>query len=62
MDYKKVSDLVFEGIDHSDYPEFCDAHVVSGMYDGEEMSDEMIDDINDNHREFMYQQLMDYLF
>tara|TARA_Y100000310_G_C20326135_1_gene643086 strand:+ start:64 stop:261 length:198 start_codon:yes stop_codon:yes gene_type:complete len=33
LDYSKIDDVVIENIDHSDYPDFCDAYVSSAMYD-----------------------------
>ena len=33
LDYDKIDDVVIENIDHSDYPDFCDAYVASAMYD-----------------------------
>ena len=33
LDYGKIDDVVIENIDHSDYPDFCDAYVASAMYD-----------------------------
>tara|TARA_B100001079_G_C16019437_1_gene343767 strand:+ start:52 stop:249 length:198 start_codon:yes stop_codon:yes gene_type:complete len=33
LDYEKIDDVVIENIDHSDYPDFCDAYVASAMYD-----------------------------
>ena len=33
LDYSKIDDVVVEGIDHNDYPDFCDAYIASAMYD-----------------------------
>ena len=32
-DYKKIDDVVVEGINHSDAPDYCDAYVASAKYD-----------------------------
>ena len=32
MDYHEIDDIVIEGIDHNDYPDFCDAYIESAMY------------------------------
>jgi hypothetical protein len=33
LDYKKIDDVVVEGIDHSDAPDYCDAYIASAKYD-----------------------------
>ena len=35
---KVYSDLEWDGIDHRDYPDYCDAYVVRGMINGREMT------------------------
>lgn len=62
FDIKKVGHLQFEGIDHGDYPDYCDAYVVGGDYDGRELTDEEVDLINDEYRDFMYEKLMNHIF
>lgn len=62
IDLTKVSNLDFEDIDHKDYPDFCDAFVISADYEDREMTEEELDDLNDNYREFVHEKLFDYLF
>ena len=47
MDYKKIDNIEIDGIDTKDYPDFCDAYIVSADYDGVPMTDEQLDEIND---------------
>ena len=61
IDYSKVSDLEFEGIDFNDSPDFCDAFVSRGLYDGEEMTEAQLEELN-NDTDFVYEQLMEYLY
>ena len=61
MDNSKIDNLVFEGIDYSDYPEFTDAFIDSGDYDGRKMTDAELDEINEDS-EFVYKKLMEYLY
>lgn len=61
MDYSKISNIQFDGIDHSDYPDYCDAHIVSADYDGEEMDETQIELLNED-RDFIYEKLINYLF
>lgn len=46
------------------YPDFCDSFVTAGSYDsdGEDFTDEEIDYINDNHSDYVYDQVIDYYF
>ena len=60
LDYKKIGNIEFDGIDHKDYPDYCDAYIVSAEYDGEQMTEEQIEELNDD-RDFVYESLMDYL-
>jgi hypothetical protein len=60
MDYNKITNIEFEGIDYRDSPDFSDAHIISAEYEGEEMTDEQIQDLNENS-DFVYSALMDYL-
>lgn len=61
LDYKKIGNIEFDGIDHKDYPDYCDAYIVSAEYDGEEMTDKQIELLNDD-RDYVYEKLMDYLY
>ncbi len=61
MDLSKVENLEFDGIDFRDYPDFSDAHVVNADYDGVPMTDEQLDELSDEYRDFVYQKLWDYL-
>jgi hypothetical protein len=42
-------------IDHRDAPDFVDAYIDSGEYNGIPMTDEQLDDVNENHRDFVYE-------
>jgi hypothetical protein len=45
-----------------DYPDFCDAFVVSADMNGWPMNSEELEDLNENYREFIYEKLIDKLF
>jgi hypothetical protein len=60
FDYTKISNIEFDGIDHDDYPDYCDAHIVSAEYDGREMTEDEIEALN-NDSSFVYERLMDSL-
>lgn len=61
MDYKKITDVVLDGINFEDYPDFCDAYIVSADYDGEPMSDYQIDKLNEDS-DFVYTKVEEFLY
>jgi hypothetical protein len=61
LDYSKITNIEFDGIDHSDYPDFCDAHITSAEYDGVQMTEEQIEEINEDS-DFVYESLMNHLY
>ena len=60
MDYTKITDIEFDGIDHSDAPDYCDAYIVKANYNGREMTEEELEFINEDSG-FIHEKLMDYL-
>jgi len=61
MDYKKIDNIDFDGIDYNDYPDFCDAFIVSADYDGVEMTEEQLEALN-NDSDYVYERLQFYLY
>ncbi len=61
MNYLKITNVYVDGIDTSDYPDFCDAFIASAEYDGEDMTDEQLDEINE-HYDFVYECVMNQIF
>jgi hypothetical protein len=61
LDYAKISDVEVDGIDTADYPDFCDAFIAYAEYDGKEMTDEQLDEINDDY-DFVYSCITDFIF
>ena len=59
LDYTKISAMEFDGIDHSDYPDYSDAYVCYAEYDGVPMTEEQLESLDPD---FVYDKLMDYLF
>jgi hypothetical protein len=60
MDYKKIDNIEIDGIDTKDYPDFCDAYIVSADYDGVPMTDKQLDELNEDG-DYVYGHIMDYL-
>lgn len=60
MDQSKVHGLKFEGIDHTDYPDYCDAYISSSMIGDKELTEEEIEELN-NDGTYKLEKLMEYL-
>lgn len=62
IDFNKISNVSISDIKASDYPDFVDAYIACAEYEGKEMSIEMIDYINDNHTDYVYEQVIKQIF
>jgi len=62
IDFKLVTNVSVDGIDTRDYPDFTDAFIESAEYDGKPMTDEMLDQINDDHLDFVQECVYNQLF
>lgn len=61
LDYSKITDIALGGADEKDYPDFGDAYICDAKYDGEWMTDEMLEILNDDS-DFVYKQVMKRFF
>lgn len=61
LDFSKVSNVQIAGIDHRYYPDYSDAYIEEADYDGEPMTDELLEELNDD-RDFVYQKVIDHIF
>ena len=61
MNYKLIDNIEVDGIDTKDYPDFCDAFISSADYDGVEMTDEQLDELNEDS-DFVYECVQNHLF
>lgn len=61
LDLSKVSNCQVAGIDHRDYPDYCDAYIEEAEYDGQPMTDEQLEELNDD-QDFVYQKVIDHIF
>lgn len=62
----EIDDIEIDGVDTRDYPDFCDAYI-NNMWlveNGEvrEATDAELEDINDNERDFVYDEVYDSIF
>lgn len=53
IDFELVTDITLDGVEMNDFPDFCDAFIVSAYYDGKPMSEEMLNKINKEHFDFV---------
>ena len=60
IDKSKIDNIVFDGINHKDAPDYCDAYIVSADYNGVPMDDEDLDELNENS-EFIHEKLIKHL-
>jgi hypothetical protein len=61
LNYDLIDNIEFEGIDPNDYPDYCDAYIISADYDGREMTEDEIEELNDDSG-FVYDKLMNFLY
>lgn len=56
----RIEDVIVSGIDMNDYPDFCDAFIESAKLNGREMSEEELDELNDD-KDFVYEKVWEQL-
>ena len=61
IDINKVDNIEVDGIDTRDYPDFVDAFISYAEIDGVELTDEQLDELNDNY-DFVYDCVINKLF
>ena len=61
MDYSKIESVEVEGIDHTDYPDYVDAFISYAEYDGEIMTDDQLNELNEDS-DFVYECVMEKIF
>ena len=54
FDYSKITNIVMDNVNWSDYPDFVDAYIESADYNGEPMTEAQLDDLNDDF-DFRYE-------
>ena len=62
IDFKLVDNVVVDGVDYNDYPDFCDAYISEADYDGQPMTEEMLDVLNTDHTDFVLESVYSHLF
>ena len=62
MDLTKIDNIEIGGIDHTDHPDYVDSFIDSADLDGVEMTDEQLDDLNDNYADFVYDAVLNFIY
>ncbi len=62
IDVNKLENIEVDGIDTRDYPDFVDAFISYAEMDGVELTDEQLDELNDNYPELIYDCVINHLF
>ena len=60
MNLSELEIVEIGGIDTNDYPDFVDAYIESAVYDGEFLSEQQLEWVN-QHREFVVERVIEWL-
>ena len=66
LDLSKIVDIECDGIDHNDYPDYCDSYVSRAFYDlGDkqfrELTEEELNWLNETQRDWVYEKVWDWI-
>lgn len=61
LNYSLISNIVIDGIDMGDYPDFSDAYILSADYGDREMTDEELEILNEDS-DFVHQSVFEHIF
>ena len=61
MDYSKIDNIEMDNVHTWDYPDFTDAFISSADYDGVPMTDEQLEEINEDFS-FRHECVENYLY
>lgn len=61
MDYAKITNIEFDDVDRNDHPDYCDAYILSADYNGREMTEDELEEINQD-RTFVLEKLHSFSF
>ncbi len=62
LDLSKIDNVTCGGIDYSDYPDFSNSYIESADYDGREMTEKELDELNSNYSEFVYSKVIESIY
>ncbi len=65
IDGKEIDEgtVVIDGVDTRDYPDFSDAYVGEAFFtDGEKLTEEQLEAVQENHADWVYELLIEHLY
>ncbi len=62
FDLSKISDVKVDRIEMSDSMDFCNSYISEATYNGREMTESELDDLNNNYGEFVYDAVIKSIF
>lgn len=60
LKHSKIDNIMFDDVHHWDAPDYVDAYITSADYDGKEMTEAELDEINEDS-DFVHEKLQDHL-
>lgn len=61
INLSSIKNIILEGIDHEDYPKYCDAFISYGDINGIPLTKKELKYINENERSFISEKACEYL-
>ena len=61
IDVTKITAVEIDGINWKDAPDFVDAYLAYGEYEGRELTNEELDWVMDNESDWFYEKLQEYI-
>lgn len=61
MNYEKIDNVQLDDVHTWDYPKFCDAFISYAELDGVEMTEQQLDELNDDYG-FLEKEIQKYLY
>lgn len=66
IDTTKLTDIEIDGIDTSDYPDFCDSYISSAKIQEygiwRDLTEEELEELNTKYPEFVYEKVVESVF
>ena len=62
INVEDVEDIVFNGIDFTDHPDYSDAYIESATYKNREMTEYEMEELQNTEDMWVYEKLMDWIF
>lgn len=62
IDVKYISDVEVDGIDYRDYPDFCDAFLVSATYQGRDLTEDELEHVQVSNPDWFYEQIENAIY